>query len=234
MIEKRNISINFLVVIFFLLCTVSDAFSQEYYEGELYYKINYFDVSSEGKLSEQILIKEMGDSLSVYIKEDKFAMIHNTKGKLGAKRTVFLLNEGFGYVDFEKSDTILKINLNEESGKLLRFDKSRDDKRVVLGNLCESLTIEFESIDKKDLFRKHTGKYYYTSEKYRLNPKFYINYKSNFWNLYVQESGAISLRNEIEYFPLFRFVQEAYASVKRKLPDSIFEINEKKYIKLIE
>ncbi len=215
----------------FLTLLVSSGYAQNYFEGEIYYQIVYD--SSSNKLSKNSLIQEMGDSLTAYIKPDKFVLKHNTKGKYGRKRTIFLLAEGFSYIEYEKYDTILKFDLKKKSGELVSFEHNRDERKFVLNQLCESITIEFKSTDKDDYFQKKTGKYYFSSEKYKLNPEFYKNYRSNFWNLYVEKSGSISLWNEIEYFPIFKSTQQAYAIINTKVPDSLFEINTGKYIKLI-
>lgn len=229
--KKSNYSnSNLFLSYLFFLCSLGIVQSQEYFEGEIYYHIEY-DLLND-KLSKNILIQEMGDSIVAYIKSDKFILMHNTKGKLGNKRTIFLLKEGYGYIDFEKSDTIMKFGLSKKSGELIKFSRNYKDKRHILNELCESITIEFKTI-KNDLVQEHRGKYYFSSKKQRLDPKFYKNYKNNYWNLFVQESESISLRNEIEYFPAFKFVQQAYAIVKREIPDSIFQINKNKHVKLI-
>lgn len=218
--------------ILFLLYASVVAYSQNYFEGEIYYHVEY-DMLND-KLSKNLLVQEMGDSVAAYIKPDKFLLIYNTKGKFGKKKTIFLLKEGYGYIDFEKSDTIVKFNLSEESGELIKFSRNYRDRRQVLNELCESITIEFKPMGESDFVHERRGKYYFSSKNHRLNPKFYENYKNNFWNLFVQESESISIRKEVEYFPVFKLVQEAYAIVKKEIPDSIFEINQNKHIKLMK
>ncbi len=222
---------NYNPLFYFFLFLFSNAYSQSYFEGDLYYEISYH--IDNDKLSKRDLIRGIGDSLSVYLKEDKFITVHNSKGKLGKRKTIFLLKEGFGYIDYEKSDTILKFDLSKKSGNLMKFIRNEDKKRVVMGNVCKSITIEY-SFKNSKYFKKHFGNYFFSTSKYQLNPIYYKGFRNNFWNLYAEESGAISLRNEIEYFPFYKYTQQVYASIKRKLPDSMFIIDKNKYIKQIE
>jgi len=220
------------IIILVLLFNWNYGSSQNYFEGEMYFHIDYELI--DNKISKNNLIKQMGDSVVAYLKEDKFVLLHNSKGKLGKRKTIFLLNEGFNYVDYEKSDTIMRFNLNKISGKLLNFNRNLHENKPILNELCESITIEFESTNKEDFFQKHKGKYYFSANNYKLNPKYYRNYESNFWNLFVKESTSISLRNEVEYYPLFKSIQQVYGTIKRKIPDSVFQLNKNKYIKIMK
>ncbi len=204
--------------------------SQDFFEGEMYFKVSY-KLLDKNLDSEKSMISELGDSITSYIKEDKFVLLRNSKGKYGKRKTIFFLEKGFSYVEYENLDTIFKYNIKKKSGILLKF-KRKTEKKYILNNNCESIIIEYEpEQNKNQFFNKISGEYFFCSSKFKLNPEIYSNYKSNFWNLYVQESGAVSLKSIVKYFPFFESTQEVYAIIKRKLPKSIFIVNEDKFIK---
>ena len=54
------------------------------------------------------------------------------------------------------------------------------------------------------------------------------------WNLYVNEAKAISLRNEIEFSPYFKSIQEAVSLEQQPIDESHFIVNTDKTITLKE
>ncbi len=60
------------------------------------------------------------------------------------------------------------------------------------------------------------GKYYF-NPKYKLNAKLYSEYTDCFWNLFVKESNAINIRNETEFYPLFKSIQEVTSIVQKNI-----------------
>lgn len=221
---KNNKSFKLLLCVFVFSYY---SFSQEYFEGEVYYKIDY--ESFIKNLPKEALAKEMGDTLVGYIQENKYAMTFNTKGELGANKTIVLLAEGYSYMDFAKSDTIYKSKLDKEPGSLLKFRHNPEDKKSILGDLCESITINYEATP-GSFYKTRNAKYYFNT-KYTLNPNMYKNHKENFWHLFVGESKSITVRNEVEYLSLFKSTQQAYKIVKKKIPDDFFKIDKTKFIK---
>lgn len=222
----------FGTLLFFLVFSNS-MLSQDFFEGEMYFKVSYKSLD-KNLASEKAMISELGDSITSYIKEDKFVLLRNSKGKYGKRKTIFFLEKGFSYVEYENLDTIFKYNIKKKPGILLKF-KRNTEKKYILNNNCESITIEYKPKQSKNqFFNKISGEYFFSSSKFKLNSKIYSNYKSNFWNLYVQESGAVSLKSIVKYFPFFESTQEAYAIIKRKLPESIFIVNKDKFIKAMD
>lgn len=218
-----------LGVLFLSLIYSKNISSQDYFEGEIYFKVNYKSLDSIA--SENTMIFQLGDSITSYIKEDKFVLIRNSKGKLGKRKTIFFPEKGFSYVEYENLDTIFRYNLKKKSGMLLKF-KRNTKKKYVLNHDCESVIIEYKpNQSKKEIFSKISGEYFFSTDKFRLNPEVYSNYESNFWNLYVKESGAISLKSKVKYLPFFESTQKVYAIIKRGLSESIFIVDKNKFIK---
>ena len=56
-------------------------------------------------------MQELGNKMIGYVKEDKYVMIDSTRGKLGATKTIVLLDVGIAYQESEKSDTIYKSRI---------------------------------------------------------------------------------------------------------------------------
>ena len=64
------------IIILVLLFNWNYGSSQNYFEGEMYFHIDYELI--DNKISKNNLIKQMGDSVVAYLKEDKFVLLHNS------------------------------------------------------------------------------------------------------------------------------------------------------------
>ena len=221
--QKKLLGFIFLISI--------NCFSQEYFEGELNYNIEY--ESNNESISTNFLKKEFGVSFTAYVKEDKYAMIYYGKGQKGWMKVIVRLDEGFKYTEFEKSDTIVKTKFGKEKNDLISFKQNTDEKKEILGTECESITIEYEEGDSDSFIKEVRGKYYF-DPKYKLNSALYSKYTDGFWNLYVKESESVSIRNEVEFYPLFKSIQEVTSIVEKKIDNTMFEPNKEKIIKIEE
>ncbi len=222
---KEILKIKTLILLFLLL--ISKSYGQEYFEGQIEYKIEYELLNPN--ISKDYLYTELGNSFTAYVQEDRYAMIYHGKGQLGWMKIIVRLDQGYSYTEYEKKDTISKTKFGLEKNKLLEFNRNSDNKKEVLGELCESITIEYKPSDPKSFFQTYKGKYYF-NPKYKLNSDLYKNYTDGFWNLFVKESKSISIRNETEFYPLFKANQEAVSIDKKKIPTKIFEPNNQKVI----
>ncbi|NQZ45414.1 MAG: hypothetical protein HRT65_13980 [Flavobacteriaceae bacterium] len=153
-------------------------------------------------------------------------MAMNNKGSIGWTKQIILLDENVLYFECEKLDTIYKYPLDKEASKLIRIHKNEGDNLIILGDECPSLTLDYEMTDPNSIFSSNQGKYYY-NPKYKLNKEAYANHRVGFWNLFVNESGSISVRNEVVQKPLFKSVMEAFQIIEKKIPDELFEIDTK-------
>ncbi|MBQ4804996.1 hypothetical protein J8L88_19180 [Aquimarina sp. MMG015] len=212
-------------ILFLLL--ISNMFGQEYFEGQIEYKIEYEPINPN--IPRSYLSTELGDSFTAFVQEDRYTMIYNGKGELGWMKIIVRLDEGYSYTEYEKKDTITKAKFGLEKDKLLEFSRNPDDKKIVMDELCESITINYQPSDPKSFFKTFRGKYYF-NPKYKLNSKLYENYTNGFWNLFVKESNSISIRNETEFYPFFKATQEAISIDEKKIPSKIFEPNNSKVI----
>ena len=150
----------------------------------------------------------------------------NNKGSIEWTKQIILLDENVLYFECEKLDTIYKYPLDKEASKLIRIHKNEGDNLIILGDECPSLTLDYEMTDPNSIFSSNQGKYYY-NPKYKLNKEAYANHRVGFWNLFVNESGSISVRNEVVQKPLFKSVMEAFQIIEKKIPDELFEIDTK-------
>ncbi len=215
-----------LIFSFIFFIFNSNVFGQDYFEGEIKYKVEY--ESLDNRIPKEMFEKEFGKSFSAYVKEDRYAMVYHATGQQGWMKVIVRLYEGYTYTEFEKSDTISKVKFGKEKNKLLNFIKNKDDKKEVLGELCESITIEYE-LDPDAFFPTQKGKYYF-NPKYKLNSALYKNYTDSFWNLYVKESESISIRNEVEYQSIFKSISEATSIVSKEISFEVFKPNAAKVI----
>ncbi|TAI47138.1 hypothetical protein [Flagellimonas allohymeniacidonis] len=203
--------------------------SQEYFEGELLYKIEYETLNKN--ISAEYMAKEFGDSFTAFVKEDRYTMIYNGSGSNGWMKIIVRLDEGYSYTEYEKLDTIAKTKFAPETSPLLLFERNHKEKKEVMGELCESVTINVLPGEDMSFVKEIRGTHYF-SPKYRLNPEKYKEYGNGYWNDYVKESGAISIRNETEYQPFFISTSVAVNIEEMKLDDSLFEPNPNKPIRL--
>ena len=205
--------------------------AQDYFEGVIQYKVTYESLNENIPVA--FFETEMGVALTAYVKEDRYAMLHQGNGELGWMKTIIRLDQGYVYTEYQKSDTITKKKFGVNQEILLEFKRNEDDIKKVLNLPCESITLNIKNKDPNEIFEEIKGKHYF-HPKYRLNPKHYKNYSDEYWNLYVEESEAVSLRNEIVATPYFKMVQEAVNITEEKVTNRLFEPNEEKVIVLEE
>ncbi|WP_394751261.1 hypothetical protein [Spongiimicrobium salis] len=217
----------YLLLVFYIFFIVS-LNAQEYFEGELQYKITY--ESNNGNLPISVLEREFGKSFTAYVKEDRYAMIYHGEGQNGWMKTIVRLDQGYSYTEFEKLDTIVKTKFGSEKNNLMKFDRNANNKKEILEETCESVTLEYKPMDPNSFFSEMRGTYYF-NPKYKLNAALYSEYTDGFWNLFVKESQSISIRNETEFYPLFKSIQEAISIEEKSMDDSIFEPNPNKVLK---
>lgn len=225
-LPKKPFTKGFLVsvILFFI---GNPVFGQDYFDGIINYKIEYTVINDA--IPVDYLETEMGTSFTAYIQEDRYAMIYHGTGEMGWSKNIVLLKEGYSYTEFENSDTIYKSKFGLGNEKLIEFKRNKDDKIEILGEVCESVTIDFEPNDPKSFYTKRKGKFYF-NPRYRLNPELYENYTDGFWNLFVNESKSISIRNEIEYYPIYKVIQEANTIKQQKVSNDVFTLSKDKYI----
>ena len=213
------------ILLFFSFITILSA--QDFFEGELKYKIDYESLNPN--IPESYLERELGSSFSAYVKEDRYTMIYDAKGTQGWMKVIVRLDQGYTYTEYEKLDTIVKTKFGSEKNKLVHFKRNSANKKEILDELCESVSIHYEPQDPTSYFQSFQGTYYF-NPKYKLNSKLYDNYTDGFWNLFVGESNAISIRNEISFSPLFKSIQEVTSIEPKQIPLEMFEPNTAKII----
>ncbi len=113
----------YMILIFFSL----QLNAQDFFEGELNYSVTYEVLNKNIPIS--LLEREMGTTFSAYVKEDKYIMTYNSKGDLGWSKTIIRLDEGYGYIEYEKSDTIYKYSLNDNKNKLIKVSRNSMDQK---------------------------------------------------------------------------------------------------------
>ena len=219
-----------LQFIFIFLC-ITHSYAQEYFEGVVNYTISYESLNKN--IPKSLFETQIGTKMTAYIKEDRYAMVFDGKGELGWSKTIVRLDEGYTYTEYEKNDTIIKEKFGNIKDTLIDFKRNKNDKKIIFNESCQSISLSYKSDDSEAYFSETYGTYYF-NPKYKLNSKLYKNYTDGFWNLYVEETEAVSLRNEIELRPLLRAVQEAESISKEELSNKYFEPNKEKTIILKE
>lgn len=216
-------------IIFTLLLLIPfiNILAQDYFEGQIEYQVKYESLNKN--IPSSYLSYVLGDLFTAYVQEDRYVMLYNSKADKGWSKTIIRLDEGYSYVEFEKSDTIFRSRLNELKNKLIEIKKNPNKKKSVLGELCPSISLKYVSLDPKSIIKISEGVHYY-NPKYRLNPEKYKKYTSGFWNLYVDHSESISIQNEHTYEGFFKSVSIANKIELKEIPDEMFELNKGKII----
>ena len=141
-------------------------------------------------------------------------------------KVFYFLETSDGYIERTDSDTISHFRIDKESGELINANLT-DDKKIVLGDTCQSFSIEY--LQKEEYINKVEAKYFF-NKKYRLNPKYYQNHKEEFQNIYVSETESISVRAEITNYPLYKSIYQATEIIEKEIDDKYFKLNSKKHI----
>ena len=81
----------YLAFSIFLAINVT-CYSQHYFEGEIQYNIEY--VALNKNISIEYLEKEVGDSFTAYVKEDKYSMVYHADGTNGWMKIIVRLDQG--------------------------------------------------------------------------------------------------------------------------------------------
>jgi hypothetical protein len=219
----------FVIVILYTSCTSAQSETNTYFEGEIEFKVEVKSLNSQ--ISQDLLENETGNSMIGKIKRNKYMMQQNTNGELGNTKIIFLLDEGIGYLEYEKGDTIYKYSIEENQDSLIDFHVNLDDKKMILGESCPSVNIKYFPKDNYGIIKYIDAKYYF-NDKYKLDEEIYSNHEMNFWNKFVNASnGAISVRNEILTYPLYKTIYEVVKITEKDIPETEFEINKSKVIK---
>ncbi|GHC59018.1 hypothetical protein [Ulvibacter litoralis] len=217
----------FLLTQLLLIITVNNLLAQDYFEGQIDFKIEYESLNEN--ISAKYLEYAIGDSFTAYIQEDRYIMIYNSKTEQGWSKSTIRLDEGYSYTEYEKSDTIYRSKLNSSSDILIEIKKHPNQKKMILGEMCPSITLKYESTDPNTPFKITDGTHYY-SPKYKLNSEKYKNFTSGFWNLFVNESESVSIRNEHIYTGFFKSISEATKIQEKKISDDLFTLNSDKIL----
>lgn len=221
----------FLLIEFLIAPKIIGQEDLEYFEGEVHFKISV--KSLDENLPTAILEQELGNKLIGKVKEKKYLMLQNSSGELGNMKMIYLLEEGIGYIEYENRDTIEQFRIDTPPGELLEVKKNKEPKKEILGKLRESITIRYKPEKYSEYIDEISGTYYYHSD-YKLNPAYYKNHKSEYWNLFVNESESISIRNEIVHYPLLEAIYEAEQIIVKEIGEEEFEIDKTRPIKIID
>lgn len=217
-----------------ILTTVSNEYlnSQEleFFEGDIEFSITYESINPN--ISEEFLESILGDKMIGIVKHDKYKTIKPSSAGFSGRSIYYFLDENTGYIDYDDKDTIFKFKLDESPGYLIEMKEENKDKKEILGQKCPSILIDYVPNDQSN-FTRITGRYYYDS-RFKLDPEKYKNHKESFWNLYVEKSGSISVRNEITNYPIYKSIYQALKVIPKEVDDSEFELNPKKIIVEIE
>ncbi|MEM9824305.1 MAG: hypothetical protein AAF985_24685, partial [Bacteroidota bacterium] len=125
-------------------------------------------------------------------------------------------------------DTIYQYSLEESSGELLEFRRDKTPRKVILGDSCESVFIRYFPRLEPGITEVQVR--YYFHPKYRADPRFYKKHKISFWNLFIEETGAISLRNEVINYPRYKVLYKAEEIIEQPIEEKAFEINPNKTV----
>lgn len=213
---------NLMILGCFILCQFSCA--QKYFEGKVTFNKTYEPIDT--RLTAELLAEYYGNWMIGMVQENRYLMYAPLNSK-DTMKIYYFLESSDGYIENSNSDTIEHFRIDEELA-VLKNVKSVNSKKMVLGELCSAVSIEYKP--NIDYIEKVIGVYYF-NPKYKLNKELYIHHKDNFWNLFVAKSGSISVRNEITYFPIYKAIYQASNIEEQKIDDRLFILNPNKFIK---
>lgn len=205
--------------------------STKYFEGEVHFTISVKSLDENTPTA--IFEQEIGNKMIGKVKEKKYLMLQNSGGELGHMKMIYLLEEGIGYIEYENRDTIEQFRIDTSPGELLEIKRNKQPKKEILGELRESVTIRYKPKMYSEYLDEVSGTYYFHSD-YKLNPEYYKNHKSGYWNLFVNESGSISIRNEIVHYPLLEALYEVEQILVKEIDEEEFAIDKTRPIKIID
>ncbi|MEM9822811.1 MAG: hypothetical protein AAF985_17150, partial [Bacteroidota bacterium] len=100
---KSHLLIPFALLLFPLF-TWSQEDTIAFFEGEVRYDIGYQSLLDD--IPSSTLYRRYGDRLITKIKKDKYLMIQSAKDGSNWTKSIHLLEEGIGYMEYEEFDTI--------------------------------------------------------------------------------------------------------------------------------
>ena len=217
-----------IVTIFLLVSSCARKASVEepvkYFEGEV--KFHVSSKSLDKRIPDEVFQNFIGESMIGIVKEDYYKTI--SINKQGDSILMYFDLTGLKiYYDDRSLDTIYWYPLDANPGELIDVVRNEKPKKKILGEERESITIKYISDD--PYIDEYEGTYYFHPD-YQLNRTLYKNHKESFWNLFVNETGAISIRNEIKAAPLYSVIYEAYEIVERDILMNEFELDSNKVI----
>ncbi len=209
---------------FIIILFSSISFGQDYFEGQVNFKKSY--ESMDSRFSEEILEKFYGGWMTGFLQENRY-VVYAPLNENDTMKVFYFLETSDGFIETTNSDTIEYFRIDEQSDELISAELT-SEKKIVLGDTCQSFRIEYLP---KDGFPEKVEAIYYYNTNYGLNPEYYSNHKESFWNLYVKETKSISVRNEIISYPFYKTIYEATGIIEGKIDDSFFILSQNKVIK---
>ncbi|RNC86012.1 MAG: hypothetical protein ED557_04375 [Balneola sp.] len=198
--------------------------SSEYFEGEVTFSVEHESINSE--IPTDYFYYLFGNSMTGIVTEKKYKTITKSLG-LGISTTYYDLENKKVYMESSESDTIRWYPLDEENGELISVQRNKEEKKFLFDGLRESVTIEY--IPNNPNIERIVGTFYFHPD-YKLNKELYANHKYSFWNLFINESGSISIRNESYIYPLFKSIAQVTNIEEREVLDSELEFDKTKIL----
>lgn len=198
--------------------------SQEYFEGEVTFVIEYESLDSE--VPTDYFYYLFGNSMVGIVQEKRYKTITKSLG-LGVITTYYDLETKRVYMESSESDTVKWYPLDEEPGELISVQRNKEEQKYLFGELRESVTIEY--LPKETFIDRIVGTYYFHPD-HKLNKELYANHKYGFWNQFINESGSISIRNESYAYPLFKSIAQVTNIEEREVLDSELEFDKTKIL----
>ncbi len=212
-----------LVFALFQLSAVAQN-SSKYFEGEVTFSVEHESINSQ--IPTDYFYYLFGNSMTGIVKEKRYKTITESLG-MGISTTYYDLEDKKVYMESSESDTIWWYPLDEEPGELVSVQRNKEEKKFLFDGLRESVTIEY--IPNNPNIERIVGTYYFLPD-HKLNKELYANHKYGFWNLFINESGSISIRNEMYIYPLAKSISQVTDIEEREVPDSELEFDKTKVL----
>ena len=219
---KTQLSLLIILLLFHVA-----SFSQEtekYFEGEVTFISEYESLDPD--VPDGYWYYVFGDTFVGIVKEDKYKTVSTSEAE-GTTTTIYDLRAKKIFIENSESDTVKWYPLDEEAGELISIERNKAEKKVLFDAERESITIEY--IPKETFIEKIVSTHYFMPE-HKLNKELYADHKVNFWHLFINESGSISIRNEGYIYPFFKRTDQVTKIEERDVSYSELEYDKTKVL----
>jgi hypothetical protein len=184
----------FAIIIFLFCCQNqpdNPPFQGKEFEGVITYRAEYVNFPSN---------LQYGDTVKIYYSHGNLLKTSNGKNPAVIHHEVLLLAGNKYYFNKGDPDTLYSVDIGDNSSATLDKEIHAPSETRILGHTCEKFIQEMTPTHHKSFHA--TEEYYYSKDVLRVNKDYFKDRKLEFYNQFIDESGALQLKFIFSYeFP---------------------------------